>query len=236
MTDRYTEALARDEAPPQWFWLAYDPDYETTAEYQLQDRAGCETYLPRCLTPAGDVRPFLEFYMAILVREPQWGLITTCVGVEAVLKGASAYPTPCKPEIVEAIRALEDGEPVEIGKGMARQTVRPITLGGRLSGKLPVFAKGEQVVINRHEWSGVFDAVVQEVDAEKRTATVLASILGRETPITVSQDDLMTRDAAARLEACARGGRKGGPSRAERLSPQRRSEIASKAARERWAR
>lgn len=33
----------------------------------------------------------------------------------------------------------------------------------------------------------------------------------------------------------SRGGKKGGPSRAARLSPERRSEIAKKAAEKRWA-
>jgi hypothetical protein len=37
-----------------------------------------------------------------------------------------------------------------------------------------------------------------------------------------------------RAEAGRRGGRKGGKARADRLTPERRSEIARKAARARW--
>jgi hypothetical protein len=45
--------------------------------------------------------------------------------------------------------------------------------------------------------------------------------------------DVAARHEAARLLGRA-GGRKGGPARAEKLSPRRRSAIAKKAARARW--
>ncbi len=43
------------------------------------------------------------------------------------------------------------------------------------------------------------------------------------------------RPSAARAAASSRGGKKGGPARAAKLSPERRSEIAKKAAAARWA-
>jgi hypothetical protein len=49
--------------------------------------------------------------------------------------------------------------------------------------------------------------------------------------------DEVPSDAKRRLhrEASRRGGLKGGPARAARLTPKQRSEIASKAAKARWA-
>jgi hypothetical protein len=49
--------------------------------------------------------------------------------------------------------------------------------------------------------------------------------------VTVSNDE----QRAARLAASRRGGLKGGPSRAAKLSPERRAEIARRAAEARWA-
>lgn len=42
--------------------------------------------------------------------------------------------------------------------------------------------------------------------------------------------------APATLESARRGGVKGGPARAAKLAPERRTEIAQKAAKTRWAR
>jgi hypothetical protein len=61
-------------------------------------------------------------------------------------------------------------------------------------------------------------------------AKLIADIATGQTPPTTDDG----RDLAAVLLG-RRGGLKGGPARAQRLSADRRSEIAAKAAKERWA-
>jgi len=59
--------------------------------------------------------------------------------------------------------------------------------------------------------------------------SLAASIVGDAT-----NDDVGEAETAAQMNG-RNGGLKGGKARAERLSPQERSEIATKAARARWA-
>lgn len=64
-------------------------------------------------------------------------------------------------------------------------------------------------------------------DVTHLTASVLSAVVKRTEPL-----QRVKNRAAVALGRL--GGRKGGPARAEKLSPERRSEIARKAARARW--
>lgn len=57
----------------------------------------------------------------------------------------------------------------------------------------------------------------------------------RDEPNDVAADAVPEKDPAA-VELGRRGGKKGGPARAAKLSPEQRSEIARKAAEKRWGR
>lgn len=74
------------------------------------------------------------------------------------------------------------------------------------------------------ENESAFNVVREAIEGEPTGPDVLADLIRevREAP-----------DAAA--EFGSTGGKKGGPARAKRLRPERRTEIARKAARTRWA-
>lgn len=221
-----TAALARDEAPFLWYWVAYDPAYETTAEYQLQDRAGCETYLPRAITPAGKIEPFFPFYMAIRAQFPRWSVIRGCVGVIDVLCGGLLcgprdQPFGFTPDHIEAIRMLEDGDPVKVGNGRHEREIRPITLAGPRPKELPSFEPGEAVDIMDGAWIG-HTGIFRSLRGRER-----AELLVQSTRVTVKRECLARADRE--------NGRKGGQARAEALTPERRREIAKQAIHARWA-
>ena len=65
-------------------------------------------------------------------------------------------------------------------------------------------------------------------DVNQRAKATLDAMLGETTPEPIPEKD------RAAVESGRRGGMIGGQRRAEKLSPERRSEIAKKAAEARW--
>ena len=67
-------------------------------------------------------------------------------------------------------------------------------------------------------------------DVNQRAKAILDIVTGEVTPEPIPEKD------AAAVESGRRGGKIGGKARAEKLSPERRSEIARMAAAKRWGR
>jgi len=72
-------------------------------------------------------------------------------------------------------------------------------------------------------------------DPIKAAKHIFDQFLSKADPAALPNYDPKAKDAQAQA-AGRRGGRKGGPIRARRLSPQKRQQIAKNAARVRWKR
>ncbi len=70
-------------------------------------------------------------------------------------------------------------------------------------------------------------------DVNVLAASIVEQATGEETPVPSESPDKPQKNPAA-VELGRLGGKKGGPARAKKLTPEQRSEIARKAAQKRW--
>ena len=76
-------------------------------------------------------------------------------------------------------------------------------------------------------------------DINALAASIVDEATGTDKPTpppTKAEQDAADKLSQTRKVAGKKGGQRGGPSRAEKLSPERRSDIAKKAAKARWRR
>lgn len=168
MTDRYAGILALDRDPPPllFYWIRIKSHKETVALYRLEDQ-GYEPYFPRCLTPQGRVEPLFPWYLALGARQPVWRSILATRGVIDALTGASDEPQAFPADVIDAIRAREEGGYI------------------RLKGPRPrAFQHGERVKVTGDQFAG-HTAVFDELDPKKRVAWLQIYLFGAERRVSV---------------------------------------------------
>lgn len=185
--DQQNNNLSSSSERKVWVVVACRQAQEVRARVELE-RQGFEVYLPmrlasirrqgRYANGARDLvaRPFLPGYLFVRTSLAlgDWRRIWSTFGVKSLL-GSEERPTAVRDWVVERIREQEEGGFIKLG----------------LVADAPAFARGERVQL--HNLDLVEGLFLEQID--ERRASILVSLLGRDSRVTVDLAKLRSAGA-----------------------------------------